>query len=173
MSREEIDALRLGVANEMQRMQASVDAFDALAAAVLGVNRTDLRCLELLMHTEFATPGTLGPALGLTTGSVTAMLDRLEQLAYLSRSPDPADRRKVLVCIAASAREKIWALYAPFATEGALLLEPYAAEQLALLASFLRDSRMLYERELVRVRAMPAPVTPTKKRGGRPAGVKR
>ncbi|SMC23880.1 DNA-binding transcriptional regulator, MarR family [Andreprevotia lacus DSM 23236] len=172
MSREKLDTLRSDVANEMQRMQASVDAFDALAASVLGINRTDLRCLELLMQTEFATPGILGPALGLTTGSVTAMLDRLEQLGHLSRSADPADRRKVLVCITPAARAKTWGLYSPFASEGTRLLEPYTAEQLALLAGFLRESRLLYERELKRVQALPVPEKPVKKRRSRPAASK-
>jgi DNA-binding MarR family transcriptional regulator len=140
----------------MQTLQSTVDAFDEAAAAVLGVNRTDLRCLEILVRQDPVTPGVLGPALGLTTGSVTAMLDRLERLGYLTRSPDPSDRRKVSVRITEEARQKTWKLYGPIATEGDGVMEGYRAEELELLATFLRRSRELYERHLTRVRDMPA-----------------
>ena len=46
------------------------------------------------MAQRTASPGELGPALGLTTGGVTAMLIRLERLGYLRRVPHPDDGRK-------------------------------------------------------------------------------
>jgi DNA-binding MarR family transcriptional regulator len=150
MSREPSDDLRRAVGEEMQAMQAAVDAYDEAAARVLGVNRTDLRCLELLMSHGALTPGRIGPELGLTTGSVTAMLDRLERLGYVTRSPDPGDRRKVLVTITDAAREKAWRLYGPFGTEGDALMREYGDADLEVLAGFLRRSRELYERQLRR-----------------------
>jgi DNA-binding MarR family transcriptional regulator len=144
MSSEKLGELRAAVAQEMQHMQAAVDAYDEAAAIFLGVNRTDLRCLEILGTQGPVTPSVLGPALGLTTGSVTAMLDRLEKLGYLTRSPDPSDRRKVVVRITEEAAARTWELYGPIATEG---------EAVRL---FLRRSRELYERHLERVRAEPA-----------------
>ncbi len=82
------------------------------------------------------------------------MLDRLERLGYLTRSPDPSDRRKVSVRITEKARQRAWELYGPFATEGDKIMQGYSAEELELLATFLRRSRELYERYLDRVRAM-------------------
>ena len=35
--------------------------------------------------------------MGLTTGAVTRVIDRLEQAGYVRRVPDPADRRRVIV----------------------------------------------------------------------------
>lgn len=84
------------------------------------------------------------------------MLDRLERLGYLTRSADPADRRKVAVRITEDARKKAWQLYGPFATEGSEALKAYSPEELALLAGFLRDSRTLYEHHLIRIRGLPA-----------------
>lgn len=152
-----MDELRAAVGAEVQALQSAVDAFDEAAAAVLGVNRTDLRCLEVLMQHESAAPGLLSQELGLTTGSVTTMLDRLERLGYLTRSADPSDRRKVVVRITEEARRKAWELYGPFAEQGAQALRDYTPEQLELLASFLRGSRELYERHLARVRSLPVP----------------
>ena len=150
-----MDDLRAALSAEMQALQAAVDTFDEAAAAVLGVNRTDLRCLEVLTQEEAVAPSALGTALGLTTGSVTAMLDRLEKLGYLTRSPDPSDRRKVAVRATDAARQKTWELYGPFATEGEGLTRDYSDEQVALLTDFLRHSRSLYDRHLARVREFP------------------
>lgn len=150
-----MDDLRTALSVEMQALQAAVDSFDEAAAGVLGVNRTDLRCLEILTQGGTVTPTVLGAALGLTTGSVTAMLDRLERLGYLTRSPDPSDRRKVAVQATDAARQKAWELYGPIATEGEELTRDYSDEQLGLLTDFLRRSCELYDRQLTRARGLP------------------
>ncbi|MFD0444184.1 MarR family winged helix-turn-helix transcriptional regulator [Streptomyces indonesiensis] len=81
----------------IQGYQAAVDDSDRETARLLGVNETDLRCLELLIDAEELSPRELSRQLGLTTGSVTAMLDRLERLGLLTRAPHPVDRRKSVV----------------------------------------------------------------------------
>jgi DNA-binding MarR family transcriptional regulator len=159
-----VDVLREGLGVEAQAQQAAVDAFDEAAAVCLGVNRTDLRCLELLLRREAAMPSELGTALGLTTGSVTAMLDRLEKLGYLTRSPDPTDRRKVVVRITPEAARRAYEIYGPLAGEGAeTIAATYTAEELELVLDFLRRSRLLYERHLTRVRSMPAATRPPRR----------
>ncbi len=99
MSRDSRDELVATLGQAVRANQATVDAFDEATAQKFGVNRTDLRCLDLLMKElgGETTPGQLGTRLGLTTGSVTAMVDRLAKLGYVTRSPDPTDRRKVVV----------------------------------------------------------------------------
>ncbi len=146
------ESLKQALAYEMQQMQASVEDFDAAAAQALGVNRTDLRCIELLVAQATTTPGALGRGLGLSTGSVTAMLDRLQLLGYLVRTPDPADRRKMVVQVTDLARESAAALYGPLASEGAALLDPLDDKQLVQITRFLADCRKLYESHLARLR---------------------
>ena len=104
MSSNNLDELRHALGQEVQAHQAAVDAVDAAAAAYLHVNRTDMRCLEILYQGEAVLPSQLAAKLGLTTG-VTAMLDRLERLGYVTRSADPSDRRKVVVRITPKAAE--------------------------------------------------------------------
>lgn len=152
MSREKLQET---VTSEMQLMQAAVNDFDEAVAGALGVNRTDLRCLEILSGRESATPSVLGPALGLTTGSVTAMLDRLEKLGFVTRSPDPDDRRKVVVRITEEALSRTWEFYRPFAQDGETLMRDYSPSELELLSGFLRGAREMYEREIARVRTLP------------------
>jgi DNA-binding MarR family transcriptional regulator len=110
----------------------------------------------MLMQRDAVTPSVLGQALGLTTGSVTAMLDRLERLGYLRRSPDPSDRRKVAVSRTEEAERKVWELYGPVVASGEELMADYSAEQLRFLATFLRLARESHETQVARVRAMPS-----------------
>jgi len=147
-SREELQA---ELAEQMQAFQARVDAFDELAAKRLGVNRTDLRCVELLMAQRTASPGALGPALGLTTGGVTAMLIRLERLGYLRRIPHPEDGRKVIVEVTDEVLQRTLEMYGPIAEGGHRLLAAYSDAEVELLTGFLRAVRKLYEGNLERV----------------------
>jgi DNA-binding MarR family transcriptional regulator len=144
--------LRARVAAEMQAFQASVDAFDEMAAHRLGVSRTDLRCIEILVRERRTSPGVLGPALGLTSGGVTAMLSRLERQGYLRRFSHPWDGRRVIVEVTDQAVTRTQDLYGPIAGDGDDLVRGVGAEDLRLLADFLHDCRELYERHLTRVR---------------------
>ena len=139
----------------VERYQAAVDDFDREVARTLGVNETDLRCLEILIqeHDE-ATPRLLADRLGLTTGSVTAMLDRLEKLDYLRRVAHPSDRRKFIVEPTAKAVQRATELIAPLVTEGnALLARHYTIEQIGIIADFLTRTTELQRRHIDRLRA--------------------
>jgi DNA-binding MarR family transcriptional regulator len=155
MSRESLDDLRKELGLEAQAHQAAVDAVDAAAAAHLQVNRTDLRCLEILTQNDSVLPSQLAVQLGLTTGSVTAMLDRLERLGYATRSADPADRRKVVVRITPKAAKKAAKIYGPIVLEGERdVLNRYSAAELGVLLDFHRRSRQLQECHAARIRQL-------------------
>jgi DNA-binding MarR family transcriptional regulator len=155
MSSKKVDDLRRELGMEDQAYQAAVADFDAAAATALGVNLTDLRCLEILLRQETALPSQLSAKLGLTTGSVTAMLDRLEQQGYLTRAPDPSDRRKVVVRATPKSTRKVWVeIYQPLVDEGLANIAHYTAAELAIVHDFLRRGRQLHERHLDRVREM-------------------
>lgn len=156
MSRDNLEDLLAEAGKAGQAYQSAVDALDEAVALHLGINRTDLRCLEILSEGEAVAPGLLGKKLGLTSGSVTAMLDRLERLGYVARSPDPADRRRVAVRITSEAARKVWAIYGPIAEEGSKSLAHYTAPQLQLVIDYLHRCRQLYQVHLVRVRNLPS-----------------
>jgi DNA-binding MarR family transcriptional regulator len=54
-----------------------------------------------------STPGRLGGQLGLSSGAVTARLDKMEEAGLVRRLPDPDDRRGVLVELTERGRE-LW-----------------------------------------------------------------
>ncbi|PZG21302.1 MarR family transcriptional regulator [Micromonospora craterilacus] len=66
-----------------------------------GLNATDLQALIAVMDAELAgeplTPGRLGEQLDLSSGSVTALIDRLERAGHIRRDRDTTDRRKILL----------------------------------------------------------------------------
>lgn len=94
-----------------RRLHAAIDALDQRAADLLGLSRGDLRCLNLL-EAGPQTPTRIATSLGLSTGSVTALIDRLEARGLAERGRDPSDRRGVLVTATAKVFTTIGALYA-------------------------------------------------------------
>ena len=129
------------------------DALDQAIADRLGVNLTDLRCLDVLDQHGRSTAGEIAAALGRTTGSVTTLLDRLERSGYVRRTRDSIDRRRVLVELTPRSQRLAAELYAPLAEEGQALLERYGARELALLRDFLRGSRDMQVRHEAKIRS--------------------
>jgi DNA-binding MarR family transcriptional regulator len=135
--------------------QRDQDVFDQAAADYLGLNRTDLRCLDILDQHGPMTAGRLAAEARLTTGAVTTVLDRLEQAGYVRRTRDTVDRRRVLVETTPLVRERGAAIWGPMAA--ATSLDRYSDEQLALLLDFVRHARRFLAEQLERVRSLPPP----------------
>ena len=151
MSSESAELLR-AIGDASRSLQASVDAFDDAVAALLGVNRTDLRCLDELMQAGEASPAQLAARLRLTTGSTTTLLDRLERAGYVTRSPDQHDRRKVVVRPTPHAQQRAMEVYGPVAEDGAEALARFSAGDLEAVLRYLRISREVQQRHLQRIR---------------------
>jgi len=139
---------------EVRAQQRAYDRFHDAVAGYLRLNRTDVRCLDLLDQRGTQTAGELSETTGLTTGAVTAMLDRLERAGYVRRLRDPGDRRKVLVEPTELARERAREIYAPFAEQEAPLHERFTDDQLATILDFLRIASEFYATQTGRVEAL-------------------
>jgi DNA-binding MarR family transcriptional regulator len=81
----------------LRRLTAEIDGLDQRAANRFGINRSDLRCLDVLRGVGPTTPTTLAGAVGMTTGGLSLALDRLEAAGYITRRPNSNDRRSVIV----------------------------------------------------------------------------
>src|ERR1700691_4076804 len=95
-SRERAELLQR-LEHGVRRMLAGAILFNQKVADDLGLNATDLQCLNLLELQDASTPGDLARCCGLTTGGVTVVLDRLEKAGYIRRAANPRDRRSVLI----------------------------------------------------------------------------
>jgi len=92
-----VENLRDEIRTSVLRLVAEVCLRDHVASQRLGLGGTDSRFLTLLDVYGPLTPGRLAQLTGLTTGSVTGVIDRLERGGFVSRERDDADRRKVRV----------------------------------------------------------------------------
>jgi len=104
----------------------------------LHLNSTDSEALSLVSIQGTATPTELARHTGLTTGSTTAMLDRLEKVGFISRTPNPNDRRGVLIEINKECREKVGPLVMGVQKAHVELLATYTEKELATIADFLQ-----------------------------------
>jgi DNA-binding MarR family transcriptional regulator len=77
------------------------------AAERLGVGPSDFDALLLIDATGPLTAGRIAEAMGLTTGAVTGLIDRLERAGWVQRTRHEADRRQVLIEIAPERRETV------------------------------------------------------------------
>jgi MarR family 2-MHQ and catechol resistance regulon transcriptional repressor len=62
-----------------------------------GLGFSDFAMLEALLHLGSLTPSALADKTGLTSGSITAALDRLEKRGFVARRTNPADQRSRIV----------------------------------------------------------------------------
>lgn len=102
----------------------------------VGINSTDLECLDLILMSGPSTAGEIARHTGLTSGAVTGLIDRLERLELVERVADPHDRRKVRVRVRDDKIAPIGALYAPLEKGMQALLAGYSREELATLIDF-------------------------------------
>ncbi len=128
-------------------------AFDALAARRLGVNMTDLHCLNILESRSGLTAGDLALEAGLTSGAVTGVIDRLERAGYVRRAADPGDRRKVKVEVTSDFYELADEVWSPLKRDwDEVLARRFTARQLDDVITFLRATNDLARRHVERLR---------------------
>lgn len=106
-------------------------------ARKLGLNMTDGQCLSILGITGVSSPKELARYTGLTSGSTTAMLDRLEKAGFIRRKPNPEDRRGVLIEITETWGEVAGGLVAGIQEAQKALIADYSDEELAVITDFL------------------------------------
>jgi DNA-binding MarR family transcriptional regulator len=126
---------------ELRGLGTEVDRLDGAAADCFGLNRTDMRCLELLGQAGALAPTDLAGALGFTTGGTTTVIDRLEHAGYARRRPDPADRRRIIVEATALVAQREAEVFGKLIQSTEALAASYSDADLATIRDFLGRSR--------------------------------
>ncbi|MFF7051036.1 MarR family winged helix-turn-helix transcriptional regulator [Streptomyces griseorubiginosus] len=101
----------------------------------LGVNVTDLLSFAYVLRAgeDLLTAGDIAEQAHVTTGAVTGILNRLERGGYVTRVPDPTDRRRVRVAARPEAVAKVVALYQPYYDRLDAVFAEYSADEIAVL----------------------------------------
>jgi DNA-binding MarR family transcriptional regulator len=141
---------------EMENRKSTLDGvyFFQAVAERSGMNLTDLQCVAVLAQTGPITAGQLAETMGLTTGAVTGVINRMEGAGYVRREKDPGDGRRVVVRPVPEELERVGAgFFGP--QEGALaaLVSAYDDRDLALFLDFMRRANAFTREEIARIRA--------------------
>jgi DNA-binding MarR family transcriptional regulator len=139
------------VMKELRALSTAQDRLDQYAMHQFGINRTDLRALDLIGQAEVISPTELAVALGMSTGATSTVLDRLEAAGYARREPDPGHRRRTLVRQTPRAEELGSMIFGPVIGGTISEAVAYPDVTLASIAEFLAAHRALLTRYLAAV----------------------
>lgn len=117
-------------------------------ATALGLYNNDFLSIDILNEKGPITAGELSKLTGLTTGSVTALIDRLEKNGFVRRQPDPHDRRKVIIVPLYEDKEDVSRTYLQLHAEMVKLASSYSEEELELITQFLGRASAVLEDQI-------------------------
>lgn len=110
-------ALEQQVTAYLRVMTAESEQIGRAFAAAHDVRPNDFRALLHVMVAETAgapvNPGELRQRMGLSGAAITYLVDRMMASGHITREPDPADRRKVVLRYSDSGLETARAFFAP------------------------------------------------------------
>jgi DNA-binding MarR family transcriptional regulator len=128
------------------------------AADRIGLNATDLNCLNILSFSGELTAGDLAKATGLTTASITGVADRLEEAGYVRRERDPRDRRRVVIrLVLERALQDVAPVFLPLVLGWQGVVTQYTDDQLRLIVEFYGQMEQVIRDHLARLRAPAEP----------------
>ncbi|WP_163513161.1 MarR family winged helix-turn-helix transcriptional regulator [Fodinicola acaciae] len=129
------------------------DLFDAAAAELFGVNRTDLLLIGLLGVHGPQTAGELAAGASLSPAATTTAIDRIVRAGHAVRRRGEHDKRQTVVVLTPGAEKLTRRIYSTIADEGREQLEEYSDRDLRVIHGFLLRGHEVLERNEKRLRA--------------------
>jgi len=124
-------------------------------AASLGLYNNDYLSVDILHEKGPITAGELSKLTGLATGSVTALIDRLEKNGFVRRENDPNDRRKVIIVPLYENKEEVSNTYHPLHAAMLKLASSYKVEELELITQFLDKACTILDEQIEHLSSTP------------------
>ncbi len=128
---------------------SAVVMFQEAVGQLLGLSGAERKCLDIIDRLGAVSAGRIAEHTGLTTGAVTGMIDRLTRAGYVERTPNPADRRSVLITLRPNTpRDALLpAIFKPLAEDMTEVASHYSPTQLATIADWVaRTTEVLHRR---------------------------
>ena len=137
----------------MRRGGSIMQLLGQVSADRIGINATDLNCLNLVALTGHMTAGDLAKQTGLSTASITGVLDRLEEGGFVRRVRDPHDRRRVIAELAdGPGLREVGSTFGPVVKAWRATAADYSDDQLRLLLEFQGKLEEIMRSQLARLR---------------------
>ena len=145
--------LEVAFATAMRRTGSLMQLMGQAAADRIGINSTDLNCLNILSFSGHMTAGELAKATGLTTASITGVIDRLEEAGFVRRERDPHDRRRVVVRLSLDkAVSDVASVFVPMLRDWREMAARYSDDELRLIVDFYGRVEQVFRKHLIRLR---------------------
>ena len=129
-----------------RRLDVALSTLNAAVAHDVGVSVPELLALENLQAEGGLGPSELARRLQLSTGAVTALVDRLEANGHAVRAAHPSDRRRVVVTRTAKASEALATEAAPLTGQIGRLAESLTDDERQAVGRFLDTFITIVER---------------------------
>lgn len=114
-------------------------------AREFGLVVTDTQALHLLvLRPDIRNAKQLSDATGISTSTVSRVIDRLERAGYLHRAADPNDRRSARLELDMTKIQPLIARYGEYVTHLEEVNAGYTDEQLDLIADYLEKTNGLF-----------------------------
>ena len=137
----------------MRRAGAIMQLLGQVSADRMGINATDLNCLNIVALTGHMTAGELARQTGLSTASITGVLDRLEEGGFVRRVRDPHDRRRVIVELGGGpGLYQVGSTFGPVVKAWRAAAASYSDDELRLLLEFQGRVEEIMRGQLARLR---------------------
>jgi len=122
-----------------RRLDVALSSLHVALARRLEVSQTELAAM-----THVSAAGELGPTelarrLDVTTGAVTAIVDRLEARGHLGRAPHPGDRRRLEIHMTPLARDEVLRHISPLTADIRTLVDDLDDGERSAVLRFLNE----------------------------------
>jgi|SRR5215472_7653405 len=146
-------ALALAFVAAIRKTGSLMHLMSQAAADRIGINPTDLNCLNILSFSGQLTAGELAKATGLTTAAITGVVDRLEQARFVRRERDAQDRRRVVIHLdTARALGTVAPVFGPMMGAWQRMTDQYTDDELRLIIAFYGQVQDIIRDHLARLR---------------------
>ena len=119
--------------------------YSRTVGAQLNMNQTDFEAMEHLIAYGPMTAGDLAKAVGISPGSATAMIDRLESVGHVTRENNPRDRRGILVTPNPKSVQEAWNLIGPIVLASEKALKAVSAKERQAIEKYLERMLQVYK----------------------------
>lgn len=145
------DLIHLFQLAERQHSTATIFFHSAIAGR-FHQKLTDWICADIIFRKGPLTAGQLAEQVGLSTGAVTGLIDRLEKANVVHRRPDPQDRRRVIVESQPNYEEMLALFFESVVVKFSEVLANYNDQELALIIDYTKRSAIMMEQEAIKLR---------------------
>lgn len=138
------------VTSLVRSLGTRVVLYQQYISELLNVYSHDFTTIDILKETGPITAGELAQRVGLTTGSVTSLVDRLEKRGYVTRERHPRDRRKVIIVPHYEEKTEVQNVFSNLNENMLSLSAQYTEKELLIIKRFLNEATSVIENQIIR-----------------------